>query len=116
MQVASNSALSGRKGHIAYATTKGAVVQMTRCMALDCAADGIRINAICPGTTDTSMPMSKHAAPISRETLIENCRLNVPMQRMADPLEIVRPTLFLASGDSSYMTGTTLSVDGGTTA
>lgn len=116
VQVASNSALSGRKGHIAYATTKGAVVQMTRCMALDCAADGIRINAICPGATDTSMPMSKHPLPISRETLLENCRLNVPMQRMADPLEIVNPALFLASEDSSYMTGTTLSVDGGTTA
>ena len=116
VQVASNSALSGRKGHIAYATTKGAVVQMTRCMALDCASDGIRINAVCPGATDTAMPMSKHSAPISRERLLENCRQSIPLQRIADPEEVVRSILFLASEDSSYVTGTTLSVDGGTTA
>lgn len=116
VQVASNSALSGRKGHVAYATTKGAVVQITRCLALDCATDGIRINAICPGTTNTSMPMSKHTTPMSEELLLEACRQNIPMQRMAEPSEVVAPILFLASDESSYMTGTTLSVDGGTTA
>lgn len=116
VQVASNSALSGRKGHIAYATTKSAVVQMARCMALDCAADGIRVNAVCPGATDTAMPMSKHSSPMSRERLLENCRFSIPLQRMAEPNEVVQSILFLASDDSSYVTGTTLSVDGGTTA
>lgn len=116
VQIASNSALSGRKGHIAYATTKGAVVQMTRCMALDCASDKIRINAVCPGATDTSMPMSKHPVQMTREKLIENCRNSIPLQRMATPEEIAPAVLFLASEDSSYITGTTLSVDGGTSA
>ncbi|MEG1824064.1 MAG: SDR family oxidoreductase [Cloacibacillus sp.] len=116
VHIASNSALGGRKGHIAYATTKGAVVQMARCMALDCAVDQIRVNAVCPGATDTSMPMSKHGIEMTRERLIENCRLTIPMQRMAAPEEVVSAVLFIASEESSYITGTTLSVDGGTTA
>ncbi|MEG1799892.1 MAG: SDR family oxidoreductase, partial [Synergistaceae bacterium] len=114
VQIASNSALRGRKAHVAYATTKGAVVQMTKCMALDCAADGIRVNAVCPGATDTSMPMSKHTTQITRAQLIENCKRDIPLQRMAEPSEIAQSVLFISSGDAAYITGTTLSVDGGT--
>jgi meso-butanediol dehydrogenase/(S,S)-butanediol dehydrogenase/diacetyl reductase len=115
VHVSSINGVIGRKTLMAYSASKGALIQMTQSMALDCAEDNIRVNAVCPGVTDTPMPFSKHAAPITREEMAERWKQLVPLQRMADPEEIGRAILFLASSDASYITGTNLMVDGGVT-
>ena len=116
VNIASVLGLKGKKGHIAYCATKGALVQMTRCMALDCAADGIRVNAVCPGTTDTSMIVSKHRVPMTREQVLENCRNTIPLMRPGEPAEIAAAVMFLASDAASYVTGAVLPADGGASA
>jgi NAD(P)-dependent dehydrogenase (short-subunit alcohol dehydrogenase family) len=101
----------GRCG--AYSASKGAVIQLTRNMALDFAKDNIRVNAICPGSTRT--PRTENywkKSSTGKSELAEVC----PMRRSAEPEEIARPAVFLASRDASYITGSTLVVDGGLTA
>ena len=101
----------GRCG--AYSASKGAVILLTRNMALDFAKDNIRVNAICPGSTRTPRTESYWNKSVSgRSELADAC----PMRRSAEPEEIARPAVFLASRDASYITGSTLVVDGGLTA
>ncbi|MBF0528929.1 MAG: SDR family oxidoreductase [Deltaproteobacteria bacterium] len=116
VNVSSIAGLVGGKGLTAYCTSKGAIIQMTQSMALDYATDGIRINAICPGETDTPMLFSGHAKRPTRQELEEMKIPSIPMKRLARPEEIARAVLFLASDDASYITGTFLTVDGGSTA
>jgi NAD(P)-dependent dehydrogenase (short-subunit alcohol dehydrogenase family) len=116
VNVSSTCGLVGCKGLTAYCTTKGALIQMTQSMALDCAADGIRVNAVCPGATDTPMLFSAHRSRPSRDDMDRVQAETVPMQRMAEPAEVVRAILYLASSEASYITGAHLSVDGGYTA
>lgn len=113
--VSSINGVVGRKTLVAYSTSKGALIQMTQSLALDCALDNIRVNVVCPGATDTPMPFSQHAVPVTREQMEERWKTLIPMQRMATPSEISRAVLFLASREASYITGTTLLVDGGFT-
>jgi meso-butanediol dehydrogenase/(S,S)-butanediol dehydrogenase/diacetyl reductase len=113
--VSSINGLVGRKTLVAYSASKGALIQMTQSLALDCAQDGIRVNAVCPGATDTPMPFSQHAVPVTREQMAERWKTLIPLQRMAQPEEIARSILFLASREASYITGTSLAVDGGFT-
>lgn len=113
INVSSTCGLVGSKGEMAYSTSKGALIQMTRAMALDCAAEGIRVNAVCPGATDTRMLLSAHKRTPTREEMEKIQCETVPMKRMAHPDEVARPILFLASADASYITGAYLSVDGG---
>ncbi len=115
VHVSSINGVIGRKTLMAYSTSKGALIQMTQSMALDCAEDNIRVNAVCPGATDTSMPFSQHAVPVTREAMAEHWKQTVPLQRMADPEEVARAILFLTSDEASYITGTKLMVDGGIT-
>jgi len=114
---ASDWGLVGAAGVVAYCTSKGAVIQMTKAMALDHAAEGIRINAICPGDTIVERWLTdgyfRFSGAIS-ET--EAHQSDLPLGRVADASEIARAVLFLASEDSSFMTGATLVVDGGNTA
>jgi meso-butanediol dehydrogenase / (S,S)-butanediol dehydrogenase / diacetyl reductase len=105
----------GGKGHVAYCASKGAIHQLTRAMALDHARDGIRINAVCPGEVDTPMLRSARAAPVSDEWLRDMADRVVPMGRLAQPEEIARVVLFLASDDASYITGALVPVDAGYT-
>jgi len=113
VNLSSTCGLVGSRGLTAYCASKGAVSLMTQAMALDCAADGVRVNAVCPGATDTPMLFSAHKVRPSRVEMDQvQCR-TVPMQRMARPEEVVAAILFLASDDSSYITGTLLPVDGG---
>ncbi len=116
VNVSSTCGLVGSKGLAAYCATKGALVQMTQAMALDCATDGIRINAVCPGATDTPMLFSAHAKTPSRSEMERIQVQTVPMQRMGTPDEVVNAILFLASADAGYITGASLPVDGGYTA
>jgi NAD(P)-dependent dehydrogenase (short-subunit alcohol dehydrogenase family) len=104
----------GATGVIAYCASKGAVHQITRAMALDHVGDGIRINAVCPGEVNTPMLATARSEPVTPE-LKQQLADTVPMGRLAEPIEIARVVLFLASDAASYMTGAMVNVDAGYT-
>ncbi len=117
---ASDWGVVGAENALAYAVSKAAVVQLTRCMALDHAAENIRINAVCPGDTFVQRWIEKGyfeaSDPVTLEQAKTDAACRLPMGRFGQPEEIARAVLFLASTDSSFMTGQTLVVDGGNTA
>lgn len=100
----------------AYVASKGTLDALTRALALDHAADGIRVNAVLPGTVDTPMVRSSadlfRGEKISEAVLSEWGRLH-PLGRIAQPSEIAQAVAFLLSDEASFITGTTLRVDGG---
>lgn len=97
----------------AYSASKGGVVLLTRNMAMDFARDNIRVNAVCPGSTRTPRTEGYwRKSPTGKSEMAELC----PMKRSAEPEEIARPAVFLASDGASYITGAALVVDGGMTA
>jgi meso-butanediol dehydrogenase / (S,S)-butanediol dehydrogenase / diacetyl reductase len=102
----------GSAGVAAYCASKGAVHNLTRALAMDHAADGIRVNAVCPGEVNTPMLQSERAEAVTNQ-LLTAIAATVPMGRLADPDEIARVVCFLASDDASYMTGALVSVDAG---
>lgn len=105
----------GATGVIAYCASKGAVHQITKAMALEYVTANIRVNAVCPGEVNTPMLKSERSTPVTPE-LIAALAASVPMGRLAEPEEIAKVVLFLASEDSSYMTGSLVDVDAGFTA
>lgn len=112
VNTASISGSFGDPGLVAYNVAKAGVINLTRNMAVDHAADGIRVNCVCPGGVATQMVKS-HTRD---EGIMEEYRRLVPMQRLASPDEIASAIAFLASSDASYITGHALTVDGGVTA
>ena len=106
----------GSAGSTAYCVSKGAVHQLTRALALDHAEQGIRVNAVAPGEVDTPMLSSQRAAPPSPEDLQALADATIPMKRLAQPNEIAKVVVFLASDDASYITGEIVYVDAGYTA
>ncbi len=116
---ASDWGVSGAQGAAAYAASKGAVVQFTRALALDHARQGIRVNAICPGDTYVERWRERGeylSGMVDFEQHLQEVGAAFPMGRVAHVSEIARGVLFLASDDSSYMTGQMLIIDGGNTA
>jgi meso-butanediol dehydrogenase/(S,S)-butanediol dehydrogenase/diacetyl reductase len=117
---ASDWAVVGARDALPYAVSKGAVAQMTRSMALDHAQEGIRVNAVCPGDTFverwTEKGYYEDSDPVTREQALAESAAYIPMGRFTDPMEIAKAVLFLASDDSSFITGHLLLVDGGNTA
>ena len=114
VNVASDLGLRGEKGITAYCVSKGAVVQLTRAMAIDQAGDNIRVNAVCPGEIHTDMlENASRGRGWSIEEGIERMNKRVPVGRIGTPEEIARAILFLACDDSSFCTGALLSADGG---
>ena len=112
VNTASVGGLIGTAGVTAYCATKHGVVGLTKSAALDHIKDGIRINAVCPGGTRTAMLSEWFKHPeVERAALA-----GTPIGRMADPIEIARAVLFLASDESSFMVGHALVADGGLTA
>ena len=109
---ASTSGLGGDAGGWPYNTSKGAVVNLVRSVALDLGADGIRVNAVCPGPTETGMTSRIKELPEAYEQL----RQRIALQRWGQPSEIAALISFLASADSSFITGAAIPVDGGITA
>ena len=96
----------------AYTASKGAVLSMTREIAVEYARRGIRCNALCPGPIDTPLLAELLSDPERRQRRF----VHIPMGRLGRPDEVARAALFLASDDSSFMTGASLIVDGGITA
>jgi len=112
VNTASVGGVIGTAGVTAYCATKHGVVGLTKSAALDYIKDGIRINAVCPGGTQTAM-----LAEWFKDAEVErSAKAATPIGRMADPAEIARAVLFLASEESSFMVGHALVVDGGLTA
>lgn len=115
VNIASDWGLVGAQGAVAYGASKGAVVQLTRSMALDHARDGIRVNAICPGDTDTGM-LNSAMPGLDHATRLQHLGEAIPLGRVARTDEVARCVCFLASEDASFITGATLAVDGGNSA
>ena len=115
---ASDWGVVGAREALAYAASKGAMVQMTRSMALDHAHENIRVNAVCPGDTFverwTQEGYFRDSGAVSQDEALHSD--TIPLGRVARASEIARAVLFLACDDSSFMTGATLLVDGGNTA
>ena len=115
VNIASDFAVIAGPSAFAYCASKGALAQMTRAMAIDHARDGIRVNAVCPGDTDTPMQDSAFADG-DRVAGLAKVGETVPLGRVATPREIAKAVAFVASEDASYMTGALIPVDGGSTA
>ena len=99
-----------------YAAAKGAVVMLTRQMAIDYAQQNIRVNCLCPSEVNTEMNRRFIEQSPDPQAELRRVLARIPMDRMAEPEEIASAALFLASDDSSYITGVALPVDGGLTA
>jgi len=113
VNVASVSGLGGDRGLGAYNAAKAGVINLTRTAALELAASGVRVNAICPGLVDTPALQRAFRRQPAREAV---ARAAVPAGRFGRPDEVARAILFLASDEASYVTGSTLVVDGGLSA
>jgi NAD(P)-dependent dehydrogenase (short-subunit alcohol dehydrogenase family) len=100
----------------AYTATKGAVMQLTRALALELAPRQIRVNAVCPGVIDTPLTDSFLARAPDPEALRAEYAAASPLDRMGTPEEVANCVLFLASDESTFVTGSALVVDGATTA
>ncbi|MFE9328457.1 SDR family NAD(P)-dependent oxidoreductase [Nocardia sp. NPDC052278] len=113
VNISSTAGLLAENRCSAYSAAKGGVLLLTKNMAMDYAADGIRVNAVCPGSTMTPRIRDYLDRVPGHDSLLDGL---CPMKRYAEPDEIARPAVFLASDEASYITGAVLAVDGGLTA
>lgn len=114
VMVSSCYAVTGRKGMALYDATKAAQLSLTRTLAFEEAVHGVRVNAVCPGSTLTEFHVDRaERAGKSVEQLRGERQTTSLLGRWADPEEIAHPILWLASDEASFITGTTLMVDGG---
>ncbi len=113
VNVASVAALVGLRNRAAYSASKGAVVALTRALAIDHVGDGIRVNAVCPGTVDS--PWVRRLVEEAGESL-DALRARQPMGRLGTPEEIAESVAYLASERAAFVTGSVLVIDGGLTA
>jgi NAD(P)-dependent dehydrogenase (short-subunit alcohol dehydrogenase family) len=105
--------LGAATSQISYTASKGAVLALTRELAVQFARQGVRVNALCPGPVETPLLLNIFG---DNPEALERRRIHWPMGRLAKPREIVNGALFLASDESSYVNGSTFLVDGGLTA
>jgi 3alpha(or 20beta)-hydroxysteroid dehydrogenase len=110
INISSVAGLAGTPGFLAYGASKWAVRGMTKGVAKELAPFGVRVNSIHPGIIDTPMLQTFEAAG---EGVREAVRMRIPLGREADPFEVARIALYLASDESSYSTGSEFIVDGG---
>ena len=113
VNVASVAGLVGLRNRAAYCASKGAVIALTRALAVDHVGDGIRVNAVCPGTVDS--PWVRRLVEEAGESL-DALRARQPLGRLGTPEEIAESVLYLASDAAAFVTGTAFVIDGGLTA
>jgi NAD(P)-dependent dehydrogenase (short-subunit alcohol dehydrogenase family) len=118
VNVSSANAIVGRRGMGPYDASKAGVLALTRTLACEHAAEGIRVNAVCPGPTLTQFHVRRRAARDglsleAAEAAVRAVPIDNLLRRQAEPREIAHAILFLASDESSFVTGATLMVDGG---
>ena len=113
VNVSSVQALASQQNVLAYTVSKHGLIGLTRSMAMDFARDGVRVNAVCPGTVDT--PMLKWAASLDPDpnSVYDACNAMHPLGRIAQPSEIAEVVAFLAHESSSFVTGSVWTADGG---
>ncbi len=117
INMASECALIAYENLAAYSATKGAIVMLTKTMAMDHARQGIRVNAVAPGDIDTPMTdLGWQHLKLSREEVRERLKAHIPIGKVGAPLDIAHAVMFLASDAAGVITGAILPVDGGTTA
>jgi NAD(P)-dependent dehydrogenase (short-subunit alcohol dehydrogenase family) len=116
VNVASTGGLLGSPGLATYSATKAAVVNFTRALAGEVGRDGVRVNAVCPGTVDTGMAAGVMARQDDPEAARERAAAGHALGRIGDPEEIAAAIAFLASDEASFVTGHALAVDGGQSA
>ena len=114
INISSTNGLVGGAGLAAYCASKGAVTNLTRAMALDHAAEGIRVNAVCPGAVDTRMLYSEGSGTVE-EVRAKNLP-DIPEGRIPDGAVVAELVAFLADDRSRHITGANISIDGGYTA
>jgi len=113
VNVSSGWGLVGGRAAAAYCASKGAVVNLTRAMALDHAAQGIRVNCVCPGDTDTAMLRDEaRQLGVATESFLQEAA-GRPLGRIGQPEDIARAILYLVSDEALFVTGAVLVVDGG---
>jgi NAD(P)-dependent dehydrogenase (short-subunit alcohol dehydrogenase family) len=113
VNTASGWGLAGGRNAVSYCASKGAVVNMTRAMALDHGHQNIRVNCICPGDTDTAMLRDEARQLGQADEQFLQGAADRPLQRIGQPEDIAQAVLYLATDASSFVTGTALLVDGG---
>jgi len=114
VNVSSCYAIKGRSGMTIYDATKAAMIAMTRSLAFEEAEQGVRVNVVCPGSTLTDFHLNRTRAVGKSVAELKTQRQDTSLlRRWAEPIEIAYPILWLASDESSFMTGATLVVDGG---
>ena len=106
------AALKGFPNHAAYCASKGALVALVRQVAIDYGPK-VRVNALCPGPVDTPLIWASAVAFPDPAKAVEDVGKRTLLKRLGRPEDIARAALFLASGDSAWITGTALTVDGG---
>ncbi len=116
INIGSILSLVGMKKRAAYCAAKGGVLLLTRAMALDHAHERIRFNCICPGLVETELIRGLFTGTPEREALLRQRIEQIPLGRVGQPEDVARLAVFLASEESSWITGAALSVDGGFTA
>lgn len=118
VNTASICGLVGVPNYSAYSASKGAVIALTRAMAIDFAPQGIRVNVLCPGAVYTPMlePLMAARGKGDRSAGVQATIDKHPLGRLGTPEELAKVALFLACDDSSFMTGTVVTADGGVTA
>jgi NAD(P)-dependent dehydrogenase (short-subunit alcohol dehydrogenase family) len=116
VNVASEAGLVGIPGQIAYNVSKGALIAMTRSLAVDLAAKGVRANCVCPGTTRTPLVEALIARSPDPDGMLRKLEGMRPQNRLGRPEEIAAAILLLAADEAAYATGAVLSIDGGYTA
>ncbi len=109
VHIASKAGVVGEPGHAAYSASKGAVIALTRAMAVELAPHSIRVNAVCPGPVLTDMLLADVPTEVGRQELAATA----PLGRLGRPEDVASAVLYLASSDSDWCTGQAISVDGG---